>query len=177
MYLDDVWHFNYLDDVYGFKCLDPIITGIILRTRLLVWSYSMGGVTQMWILKKSKNLLAYIQSRSLSYCNSIKTLDFSNLYTTIPHYKRKEGLRELVQLCFIIKNGQRRYKCLVLGRDRSYCVKKQSDSTKKFPEADIINMLVFLHNGIDPIIKITKPIIIYWKNIIYIAEGEMKGSG
>ena len=89
-------------------------------------SYSMGGVTQMWILKKSKNLLAYIQSRSLSYCNSIKTLDFSNLYTTIPHYKRKEGLRELVQLCFIIKNGQRRYKCLVLGREISYFVRKKN---------------------------------------------------
>jgi hypothetical protein len=30
----------------------------------------------------------------------------------------------LVQLCFIKKNGQRRYKYLVLGRDRSYFVKK-----------------------------------------------------
>ena len=35
-----------------------------------------------------------------------------------------------------------------LGRDRSYCVKKQSDSTKKFSEADIINMLVVLIDNI-----------------------------
>jgi hypothetical protein len=40
----------------------------------------------------------------------------------------------LVQLCFIEKNGQRRYKYLVLGRDRYYFVKHHSDSTKKFSE-------------------------------------------
>ena len=42
------------------------------------------------------------------------------------------------------KNGQRRYKNLVLGRDRSYFEKNYSDSTKKFSETDIINMLVFV---------------------------------
>jgi hypothetical protein len=35
-------------------------------------------------------------------------------------------------------------KYLVPGRDRSYFVKKHSDSTKKFSEIDIINMLEFL---------------------------------
>ena len=86
-------------------------------------SYSRGGGNQMWILKNSKDLLDYIQSRSVS-CNIIKTFDFSTFYTTIPHSKLKDRLRELVQLCFIKKNGQRRYKYLVLGRDRSYFVKK-----------------------------------------------------
>ena len=93
----------------------------------------------MWILKNSKDLLEYMQSTSLSSCNSIKTFDFSTLYTTIPHSKLK-----LVQLCFIKKNGQRRYKYLVLGRDRSYFVKHHSDSTKKFSETDIFNMLELL---------------------------------
>jgi len=78
----------------------------------------------LWILKNSKDLLEYIQYRPLSSCNSIKTFDSSTLYTTIPHSKLKDILRELVQLCFIKKNGQRRYKYLVLGRDRSYFVKK-----------------------------------------------------
>jgi hypothetical protein len=98
----------------------------------------------MWILKNSKDLLECIQSRSISSCNSIKTFDFSTLYTTIPHSKLKDKLRKLVQLCFIKKNGQRRYKYLVLGRDRSYFVKKHSDSTKKISETDIINMIEFL---------------------------------
>ena len=38
----------------------------------------------------------------------------------------KDKLRELVQLCFIEKNGQRRYKYIVRGRDRSYFVKKKT---------------------------------------------------
>ena len=66
-------------------------------------SYSTGVVNQMWILKKPKDMLEYIQSRSLSSCNRIKTIDFSTLYTTIPHSKLKDKLRELVQLCFIKK--------------------------------------------------------------------------
>jgi hypothetical protein len=48
-------------------------------------SYSRGGVNQMWILKNSEDLSEYIQSKSLSSCNSIKTYDFSTLYTTISH--------------------------------------------------------------------------------------------
>jgi hypothetical protein len=85
-------------------------------------SYSGGGMNQMWILNNSKDLLEYIQSRSLSCYNSIKTFDFSTLYTTIPHSKLKDILRELVQLCFMKKNGQYRDTYLVLGGDRSYFV-------------------------------------------------------
>jgi len=87
-------------------------------------SYSMGGVNQMWILKKNSiDLLEYIQYRSLSSCNIIKTFDFSTICTTISHSRLKVRLRELAQLCFIENNCQRRYKYLVLERDRSYFVK------------------------------------------------------
>ena len=64
-----------------------------------------------------KPLSKYIQYMSLSSCNSIKTFDFSTLYTTIPHSKLTDRLRELVELCFIRNNGQRRCKYFVLGRD------------------------------------------------------------
>jgi hypothetical protein len=107
-------------------------------------------MNQMWILKNSKDLLKYIQSRSLSSCNSIKTFDFSTLYTTIPYSRLTDRLRELVQLCFIKKNSQRRYTFLVLGRDIlfSFFFLSHSDSTKKFSETDIINMLEFLIDNI-----------------------------
>ena len=109
----------------------------------------MTKIYQIWILKNSKDLLEYIQYRSLSTCNSIKTVDFSTLYTTIPHSKLKDKLRELLQLCFIQKNGQRRYKYLVLGRDRCYFVKKKPLwFYQKFSETDIINMLEFLIDNI-----------------------------
>jgi hypothetical protein len=88
------------------KPLSKLLTCILsaVKTGLQSYcdtSYSRGGVNQMWILKNSKDLLEYIQSRSLSSCNSIKTFDFSTLYTTIPHSKLKDKLRELVQLCFL----------------------------------------------------------------------------
>jgi hypothetical protein len=41
-----------------------------------------------------KNMLEYIQSMSLSSCNRIKIFDF---YTTIPHSKPRDRLRQLVQ--------------------------------------------------------------------------------
>ena len=88
-------------------------------------SYSRGGVDQMWILKNSKNLLDYKQSRSLSPCNNIRTYDLSTLNTTIRHSKLKSRLRELVQLYFVKKYIQRRYKYLVL---RSYFAKKKKNS-------------------------------------------------
>jgi len=131
------------------KHLSKLLTCILsaVKTGLQSYcdtSYSRSGVNQMWILKNSKDLLEYIQSRFLSSCNSIKPFDFPTLYTTIPHSKLKDKLRELVQLCFIKKNGHRRYKYLVLGRDIPYFIKrKHSDSTKKFSETDIINLLEF----------------------------------
>ena len=64
--------------------------------------------------------------------------------TTIPHSKLKDKLRELVQLCFIKKNGQCGYKYLVLWKDRSCFVKKKTDSPKRFSETDIFKMLEFL---------------------------------
>jgi hypothetical protein len=90
---------------YSTKPLSKLLTCILsaVKTGLQSYcdtSYSRGGVNQMWILKNSKDLLEYIQSRSLSSCNSIKTFDFSTLYTSIPHSKLKDKLRELVQLCF-----------------------------------------------------------------------------
>ena len=74
-------------------------------------------------------------------------------YTIKPNYLNgevytKDKLKELVLLCFVKKNGQRRYKYLVLGRDKSYFVKDHSDSNNKFSETDIIKMLDFLIDNI-----------------------------
>ena len=73
-------------------------------------------------MNTSKDLLEYIQSRFLSSCNSIKAFDFSTLYTTILYPKQKDNSKELIQLCSSKQNGQRIYKYLVLGRNRSYFV-------------------------------------------------------
>jgi hypothetical protein len=54
----------------------------------------------MWILKKSKDLLDNLKSRSFSQVSSIKTFDFSTLYTTLPHDKLKTRLKETLHKAF-----------------------------------------------------------------------------
>ena len=51
--------------------------------------YSRSGINHMWILKNSKDLLDNLKLRSFSQVSSIKTFDFSTLYTTLPHDKLK----------------------------------------------------------------------------------------
>ena len=50
-------------------------------------SYSRSRVNQMWILKNSKELLEHLQSPNFNHITSIKSFDFSTLYTNIPHQK------------------------------------------------------------------------------------------
>jgi hypothetical protein len=66
-----------------------------------------------------KNLFEYIQSRSLSSCNTFKTFGFSTFYTTIPHSKLKDRLKN--ESCF----SQKRMANIVLGREKSDFVKKK----------------------------------------------------
>jgi hypothetical protein len=54
-------------------------------------SYSRSGVNQMWILKNSKELLENLKSRDFSEIDSIRTYDFSTLYTTVPYNSYCKG--------------------------------------------------------------------------------------
>ena len=72
-------------------------------------AYARSGVNQMWILKNSKELLENLKAQSLHSINSIKSFDFSTLYTTIPHDKLKSKLKAIINQCFFHKNGNRRF--------------------------------------------------------------------
>ena len=111
-------------------------------------AYSRSGINQMWILKNSKELLEHLKSPAFNHVTSIKSFDFSTLYTTIPHQKLKERLTSIIRNAFIFKNGNRRYKYLVLGHEETYFVKEHSDSKSKYSEDDIIKMLEFLVDNI-----------------------------
>ena len=102
----------------------------------------------MWILKNSKELLKHLDSDSLKHVNSIKTFDFSTLYTTIPHTKLKSRIKDIIHNSFFYKNGNRRYTFLVLNRDSGYFVKEKTDSNKYYTEDTIIKMLEFLIDNI-----------------------------
>jgi hypothetical protein len=95
----------------------------------------------MWILKNSKELLENLKSSDFSKIDSIKTYDFSTLYTTIPHNKLKSRLFHIIDNYFLNKNGTRKNKFLVIGKQDTYFVRHHSDSPYKYSEAHIKGML------------------------------------
>ena len=93
------------------KPLSKLLTSILTTVKegLKKYSdviYSHSGINQMWILKISKELLDNLQSHSLTSIHSIKTYDFSTLYTTIPHTKLKARLSELIKMHSNAKMGK-----------------------------------------------------------------------
>ena len=70
------------------------------------------------------------------------------LYTTIPHDKLKSRLFQIIDDCFLNKNGTRKYKFLVIGKQDTYFVRNHSDCSHKYSEVDIKSMLGFLIDNI-----------------------------
>ena len=91
--------------------------------------------------EKLKELLENLKAQSLHSANSIKSFDFSTLYTTIPHDKLKSELKEIINQCFFHKNGNR---YVVIGYKHTYFVRDHSDAPQKYSDADIIKMLEYL---------------------------------
>ena len=110
--------------------------------------YSHSGINQMWLLKNSKELLENLNSHSLTSIHSIKTFDFSTLYTTIPHNKLKSRLTDIIRQAFRYQNGKSRYKYIVVNYHHTYFVQNHSDAENKYTEDDVVRMLEFLIDNI-----------------------------
>ena len=87
----------------------------------------------MWILKNSKELLENLKAQSLHSVNSIKSFDFSTVYTTIPHDK----LKEIINQCFFQKNGNRRFQYVVIGYKDTFFVRDHSDAPQKYSDTQM----------------------------------------
>ena len=85
-----------------------------------------------------KELLDNLKSQAFLKINSINCFDFTTLYTTIPNDKIRSKLKEIIDQCFFHKNGNRRFKYVVLGYTKAYYVKNQSDVATKYSENDNI---------------------------------------
>ena len=92
--------------------------------------------------------LEHLKAPKINHITSIKSFDFSTLYTSIPHDKLKSRLASIIRNSFIFKNCRRRYKYLVLGHEETYFViydmNEHSDSKNKHSEDDIVKMFEFL---------------------------------
>ena len=102
----------------------------------------------MWILKNSKELLENLKAQSLHSVNSIKSFDFSTLYTTIPYDKLKSKLKEIINKCFCHKNGNRLFQYVVIGYKDTYFVRDHSDAPQKYSDTGVIKMLEYLIDNI-----------------------------
>jgi hypothetical protein len=65
----------------------------------------------MWNLKNSKDILDNLKSRSFSQVSSIKTFDFSTLYTTLPHDKLKTRLKKQFIKLSVIETMAQNFLC------------------------------------------------------------------
>ena len=108
--------------------------------------YSRSGINHMWILKNSKDLLDNLKSRSFSQVSSIKTLDFSTLYTTLPHDKLKTRLKETIHKAFSHRNYGSKF--VVLGYNFTYFSNKIHKGKTCYSEEQVISMLEFLIDNI-----------------------------
>ena len=108
--------------------------------------YSRSGINHMWILKNSKDLLDNLKSRSFSQVSSIKTFDFSTLYTTLPHDKLKTRLKETIHKAFSHRNYGS--KSVVLGYNSTYFSNKIHKGKTCYSEEQVISMLEFLIDNI-----------------------------
>ena len=88
----------------------------------------------MWILKSSKDLLETSIPRSQYVCNSIKTFNFSTLYTIIPYTLLKSRFKELIQHCFKKERGTN----VSVSCYWSDFVKSHSISDNKYKQDEIV---------------------------------------
>ena len=102
----------------------------------------------MWILNNSKELLENLKTQALFEVNSIKTFDFSTLYTTITHGKLNAKLKEIINNCFFHKTEIVGINTLFLGIWIHISLKDYSNVNTKYSEVDVIKMLEFLKENI-----------------------------
>jgi hypothetical protein len=108
--------------------------------------YSRSGIIHMWILRSSKDLLDNLKSRFFSQVSSIKTFDFSTLYTTLPHDKLITRLKETIHKAFSHRNYGS--KCIVLGYNSTYFSNNIQKGKTCYSEEQVISMLEFLIDNI-----------------------------
>ena len=102
------------------------------------------GVNNMWILKNSTNLLSSSGHLGVHRATSIQTLDFSTLYTSIPHDLLKSRMNSIINNAFKHKNAATRYTHIKVCRNKSYFTSDPLDGDNKYTADDICKMIEFL---------------------------------
>ena len=134
------------------KQLSRLLTKIltVIKTRLENYcgiKTSHTGVKNMWILKKSINLLLSLSQLGVHRATSIQTFDFSTLYTSIPHDLLKSRMNNIINNAFKHKNGATRYTHIKVGRNKSHFTSDLLNGNNKYTANDICKMIELLVNN------------------------------
>ena len=99
------------------KVLSTIKDGLM---RYCKTKTSCNGVNNMWILKNSTCLLSSLDQLDVRTATSVQTLDFSTLYTSIPHDLLKSRISNLLHNTFRKKDGNVGYIHIKVTRAKRY---------------------------------------------------------
>ena len=103
----------------------------------------------MWILKNSTSLLSSLDQLDVRTATSVETLDFSTLYTSIPHDLLKSRISNLVHNAFRKKDGTVRYTHIKVTRAKGYFTHDINGGGDNMYTADnICKMIEFLIDNI-----------------------------
>ena len=117
------------------KLLNTIKDGLVRYYNTIT---SPNGVNNMWILKTLTSLLS-----------SLNQLDFSTLYTSIPHNLLKSRINNLVHNAFRKKDGSVRYTHIKVTRSKRYFAHDINGGLDNMYTADnICKMVEFLIDNI-----------------------------
>ena len=97
------------------KLLSTIKDGLV---RYCNTKTNHNGVSNMWNLKDSTNLLSSLDQLDVCTATSVQTFDFSTLYTSVPHNLLKSKINNLVHNAFRKKDGSIRYTYIKVTRSK-----------------------------------------------------------
>ena len=127
------------------KNLSCLLTKVLstMKDGLVVMDYNC--VNNMQILKNSTSLLSSLDQLNVCTAMSIQTLDFSTLYTSIPHDLLKSRISNLVHNAFRKEDGSVRYTNIKVARAQSYFTHDINGSGDNMYTAEkICKMIEFL---------------------------------
>ena len=91
----------------------------------------------MWILKNSTNLLSSSDHLGVRKATCIQTVDYSTLYTSIPHDLLKSRMNNIINNAFKHKNEATRYTRIKVGRNKSCFTNDPLNGDNKYTANDI----------------------------------------
>ena len=116
--------------------------------------------------KNSKDLLDNLRVGSFSQVSSIKAIDLSTLYTTLPYDKLKTRLKETIHIAFSHRNYGSKF--VVIGYNSTYFSNKIPKGKTCYSEEQMISILYKIRRfmRLEPLISHTGILMTLYLSII-----------